>query len=158
MEDPPRAKITLNLPQTTVWGIFPRQTILASPEPSSHGFSYLRVSTRKQDVENQRLQIGRFARERGLSLQDESWFIDDAVSGTIPPLERKGFRDMFEVLQGLAAEDRSKLPKCVLVYEISRLGRTFWEILEAIRALEEYSPIISTSPKEAWSASKARNS
>ena len=130
---------------------------MASPEPLAYGFSYVRVSTRKQDVENQRLQIGRFAQERGLSLPDENWFVDDAVSGTIPPLERKGFRDMFEVLQGLATEDRLKLPRCVLVYEISRLGRTFWEILEAIRALEEYSPIISTSPKESFLQTQDRS-
>lgn len=64
---------------------------------------------------------------------------------------------MFEVLQGLAAEDKSKLPKCVLVYEISRLGRTFWEILEAIKALEEYSPIISTSPKESFLQTEDRS-
>ena len=113
-------------------------------------FVYTRVSTDRQTMENQRIQIRKFAEERGLVMTDDGWFEDDAVSGTIAPLKRAGFRDMKETLEGIASEDRSKLPKFVLVYEVSRIGRTFWEILETIRALEEYSPILSTSPKEAF--------
>ena len=36
----------------------------------------------------------------------------------------------------------------VIVYEFSRVGRTFWETLEAIKSIEEFAPLISCSPKE----------
>lgn len=113
-------------------------------------FAYLRVSTRKQDIENQRLQIGRYMQTHGLEIGEDDWFLDDAVSGTIPPLKRKGFKDMFEVMEALEATEKDRLPKYVLVYEISRLGRNLWEILEAIKSIERYSMLISTSPKESF--------
>jgi len=113
-------------------------------------FAYLRVSTRKQDVENQRSRIVKYSLGHAVQVTDGDWFVDDAVSGTVAPMERKGFRDMMELLEGLATTDKERLPKRVLVYEISRLGRNLWEILDAIKAIEGYSMLVSTSPKEAF--------
>lgn len=38
----------------------------------------------------------------------------------------------------------------VLVYELSRVGRTFWDTLDAIKAIEKYAPLISCSPRESF--------
>jgi len=38
----------------------------------------------------------------------------------------------------------------VLVYELSRVGRTFWDTLDAIKAIEQYTPLISCSPRESF--------
>jgi len=38
----------------------------------------------------------------------------------------------------------------VLVYELSRVGRTFWDTLDAIKAIELYAPLISCSPRETF--------
>lgn len=118
--------------------------------PRESAFAYLRVSTRKQDIENQRLQIGKYVETHALEIGEDSWFLDDAVSGTIPPMQRKGFKDMTEVLEALESTEKDKLPRYILVYEISRLGRNLWEILEAIKSIERYSMLISTSPKESF--------
>jgi len=37
-----------------------------------------------------------------------------------------------------------------LGYELSRVGRTFWDTLDAIKAIEEYAPLISCSPRESF--------
>jgi len=107
-------------------------------------FAYLRVSTRKQDEENQRLQISKYAEVHGITILE--WFADRAVSGTSPPMKREGFRDLYETMEAMKSDGDG--PEHVVVYEISRLGRNLWEIVEVIRELEERCPIISTSPKE----------
>ena len=112
-------------------------------------FVYLRVSTDRQTVENQRLQIEKFAKSRDLEVPTDYWFSDEATSGTVSPKEREGFRDLTETIQAMK-ESKEPLPKCVLVYEISRLGRNFWEILDVVRALEDVCPVITTSPKESF--------
>ena len=38
----------------------------------------------------------------------------------------------------------------VLVYELSRVGRTFWDTLDAIKAVEQYAALISCSPRESF--------
>jgi putative DNA-invertase from lambdoid prophage Rac len=38
----------------------------------------------------------------------------------------------------------------VLVYELSRVGRTFWDTLDAVKVIEQYAPLISCSPRESF--------
>jgi DNA invertase Pin-like site-specific DNA recombinase len=38
----------------------------------------------------------------------------------------------------------------ILVYELSRVGRTFWDTLDSIKAIEEYAPLISCSSRETF--------
>jgi DNA invertase Pin-like site-specific DNA recombinase len=38
----------------------------------------------------------------------------------------------------------------VLVYELSRVGRTFWDTLDAIKAVERYASLISCSARESF--------
>ena len=39
----------------------------------------------------------------------------------------------------------------ILVYELSRVGRTFSDTVDAIKAIEEFAPLISCSPRETFS-------
>jgi len=80
----------------------------------------------------------------------EQIFIDTAVSGTISAPDRPGFRALLEYV-------RSHEITTLYVYEISRIGRSFLEKLDAVRGLEEECGVIvwSLSPKEAWILSAA---
>jgi putative DNA-invertase from lambdoid prophage Rac len=103
------------------------------------------VSTRSQDEGNQRLQISRYAEAH--SIQILEWFVDKAVSGRkVAPMKREGFRDLYETIEAMKQEGNA--PEHVVVYELSRVGRSFWEVLEVVKTLEELAPIISTSPRE----------
>jgi DNA invertase Pin-like site-specific DNA recombinase len=102
---------------------------------------YVRVSTGEQTVLNQRLAIDRWALEQGYHVI--YYFEDSAISGKIPAILRQAFKDMLELLK----QDRVD---AVLVYELSRVGRTFWDTLDAIKAIELYAPLISCSPRETF--------
>jgi putative DNA-invertase from lambdoid prophage Rac len=103
--------------------------------------AYVRVSTGEQTVLNQRLAIDRWALEQGYHVI--YYFEDSAISGKIPAILRQAFKDMLELLK----QDRVD---AVLVYELSRVGRTFWDTLDAIKAIELYAPLISCSPRETF--------
>jgi putative DNA-invertase from lambdoid prophage Rac len=102
-------------------------------------FGYLRVSTDEQTVLNQKLAIEKWAEDNDYKILD--FFEDSAISGKIPAIDRPAFKEMLTLV-------RSDHVDSVIVYELSRVGRTFWETLDAIKAIEQYSPLISCSPKE----------
>ena len=104
-----------------------------------YSFGYLRVSTDEQTVLNQKLAIAKWAVENDYKILD--FFEDSAISGKIPAINRPAFREMLYLV-------RTDRVDSVIVYELSRVGRTFWETLDAIKSIEEYSPLISCSPKE----------
>ena len=104
-----------------------------------YSFGYLRVSTAEQTILNQKLAIEKWAADNDYKILD--FFEDSAVSGKIPAINRPAFREMLNLV-------RSDRVDSVIVYELSRVGRTFWETLDAIKSIEEYSPLISCSPKE----------
>lgn len=104
-----------------------------------YSFGYLRVSTDEQTVLNQKLVIAKWAVENDYKILD--FFEDSAISGKVPAINRPAFREMLHLV-------RTDRVDSVIVYELSRVGRTFWETLDAIKSIEEYSPLISCSPKE----------
>lgn len=106
-----------------------------------YAFAYLRVSTEEQTVQNQRLVLDKWAKDSGYQILD--FFEDSAVSGRVPATQRRGFRDMLELVKNAQVD-------AVLVYELSRVGRTFWDTLDAIKAIEQYAPLISCSPRESF--------
>lgn len=81
--------------------------------------AYIRVSTDRQDVDNQRLEILALANSKGLG---QVVFIEETVSGRKPWRERA----VFEGLSSLAAGD------ALVVSELSRLGRSMLEIMEIL--------------------------
>ena len=106
-----------------------------------YALAYLRVSTEEQTVLNQKLALQKWADAQGYIILD--FFEDSAVSGKIPAIKRRGFQDMLDILR-IATLD------AVLVYELSRIGRTFWDTLDSIKAIEEYAPLISCSSRETF--------
>ena len=53
-------------------------------------------------------------------------------------------------MQSLLEIVKNELVDAILIYELSRVGRTFWDTLDAIKAIEEYAPLISCSPRESF--------
>jgi DNA invertase Pin-like site-specific DNA recombinase len=106
-----------------------------------YALAYLRVSTEEQTVLNQKMALQKWSREHDYQILD--FFEDSAVSGKIPAINRYGFRDLLELVK-IAPVD------AVLIYELSRVGRTFWDTLDAIKAIEEYAPLISCSSRESF--------
>lgn len=106
-----------------------------------YAFAYLRVSTEEQTVQNQKLVLEKWGQGNGYQILD--FFEDSAVSGKVPATQRRGFRDMLEFVKTAQVD-------AVLVYELSRVGRTFWDTLDAIKAIEQYAPLISCSPRESF--------
>ena len=72
-------------------------------------YAYIRVSTDKQTVENQRFEINRFAKQR--DFQIDVW-VEETVSGTRSAQDRK---------LGVLLK-RIKKGDTLIVSEISRLG------------------------------------
>ena len=81
--------------------------------------AYIRVSTDRQDVENQRLEILQLANKEDLG---KVRFIEETISG------RKAWRDraLSSVIEDLREGDN------LVVAELSRLGRSMLEIMEIL--------------------------
>lgn len=106
-----------------------------------YAFAYLRVSTEEQTVLNQKLAMQAWAQSHDFQILD--YFEDSSISGKTAAIGRKGFQELLKIV-ALESVD------AVLVYELSRVGRTFWDTLEAIKAIEQYSPLISCSARETF--------
>ena len=86
--------------------------------------AYLRVSTDKQTIENQRSEIRRFANTRNLDI--DKW-VEETVSGKVRDTNRK--------LGGTLK--RLKKGDTLIVSELSRLSRTLLDIMSIMRTLLE---------------------
>jgi putative DNA-invertase from lambdoid prophage Rac len=106
-----------------------------------YAFAYLRVSTEEQTVLNQRLAMQKWAFDHDFQILE--YFEDSAISGKIPAVKRKGFIDMLDLVKNESVD-------AILIYELSRVGRTFWDTLDAIKAIEAYAPLVSCSPRESF--------
>lgn len=106
-----------------------------------YALAYLRVSTEEQTVLNQRMALQKWAKEHGFQIVD--FFEDSAVSGKTAAIRRRAFNELLDLIK-IASID------AILIYELSRIGRTFWETLDAIKVIEQYAPLISCSPRESF--------
>lgn len=82
-------------------------------------YGYIRVSTDKQTVENQRFEIEKYCTERGMIIN--SW-IEETISGTKKPVERK----LGKLLNKLKRGD------ILICAELSRLGRNMYMIMSIL--------------------------
>jgi len=82
-------------------------------------YGYIRVSTDKQTVENQRFEINRFCEHEKIVI--EQW-IEETISGTKEPEKRK----LGKVLAKLKAGD------ILICSELSRLGRSLLMIMDIL--------------------------
>ena len=90
---------------------------------------YARVSLEEENIENQVRAIEDYAKANGIQLI--GIFKDVGVSGAKPALEREGFRQMLNALENMPAV------KTVIIYDISRLGRSMMDVVETYRLLTE---------------------
>ena len=102
--------------------------------------AYLRVSTERQFLENQREEIIRFAERNGMSI--DKWYTE-TVSGSVSSKERK--------LSGVL--DRMRPGDSLIVTEISRLSRTLLEIMTILNSCIKKG-VILYSTKEALARRK----
>ena len=82
-------------------------------------YGYIRVSTDKQTVENQRYEIQRYCEGKGLSV--DRW-IEETVSG----MKSYSSRSLGRVIKRMAKDD------ILICSELSRLGRTLFMIMEIL--------------------------
>jgi len=83
-------------------------------------YGYLRVSTDKQDCNNQKIGVEALAEKLGLPI--ESWIIDDGVSGTKEPEKRQ----LGKLLRKIKSDD------VIICSELSRLGRKLFMVISIL--------------------------
>lgn len=94
-------------------------------------YGYIRVSTDKQTVENQRFEINRFIKKSGLRV--DSW-IEETISGTVEPDKRNLGKLIHKTKKG----------DIIICSELSRLGRNMFMIMSILNILMENGVIIYT--------------
>lgn len=82
-------------------------------------YGYIRVSTDKQTIENQRFEITRFCDGQGMNI--DGW-IEETISGTKDYDKRK----LGDLLSAVNAGD------LIICAELSRLGRNLFMIMEIL--------------------------
>ena len=87
-------------------------------------YGYIRVSTDKQTVENQRFEILRFCRKKSLKI--DSW-IEETISGTLTPEKR----ELGNLLRHIKKDD------LIICSELSRLGRSLFMIMSILNLIME---------------------
>ena len=107
-------------------------------------YAYVRVSTDKQTVKNQRREIERYCSERGLKV--ERW-VSETVSGTKPA----GARQLGGLLRKMKRGDT------LIVTEVSRLSRTLTDIMGIMGLCLEKGINLYTT-KEGYSFDNSINS
>ena len=94
-------------------------------------YGYIRVSTDKQTVENQRFEITRYARRNKLVI--DCW-IEETISGTIEPEKR----NLGRLLKHIASGD------VIICSELSRLGRSMFMIMSILNHLMQTNVAVYT--------------
>ncbi len=82
-------------------------------------YGYIRVSSDKQTVENQRFEILQFCQSENIQIDD---WIEETVSGT----KDYGERELGTLLEKVAKDD------LIICSELSRLGRSLFMIMEIL--------------------------
>ncbi|MDR1588856.1 MAG: master DNA invertase Mpi family serine-type recombinase [Oscillospiraceae bacterium] len=82
-------------------------------------YGYIRVSSDKQTVENQRFEITKFAQSHGMSI--DGW-IEETISGA----KSYNIRELGRLLEKVQADDM------IVCAEMSRLGRNLFMIMEIL--------------------------
>lgn len=94
-------------------------------------YGYIRVSTDKQTVENQRFEILKYSKKENLKVSE---WIEETISGTISPRKRK----LGKLLERTQRDD------IIICSELSRLGRNMFMIMSILNSLMERGVIVYT--------------
>jgi DNA invertase Pin-like site-specific DNA recombinase len=87
-------------------------------------YGYIRVSTNRQTVENQRFEILEFCKKQNITV--DSW-IEETISGTVEPKKR----ELGKLLSCVKKDD------LIICSELSRLGRSLFMIMSVLNILME---------------------
>ena len=87
-------------------------------------YGYIRVSTDKQSVENQRFEINKFIKKTNCKVDE---WIEETVSGTVSPKKR----NLGKLIE------KAKEGDTIICSEISRLGRNMFMIMSVLNVLME---------------------
>lgn len=87
-------------------------------------YGYIRVSTDKQTVENQRFEIEKFCERNNLKI---NFWIEETISGTLTPEKRE--------LGALLS--KTKEGDLIICSELSRLGRSLFMIMSILNQIME---------------------
>ena len=101
---------------------------------------YARIRMEKENIENQIVAIKEYAEREGFLLIDIVQDID--VSGSVPALEREGFRRLLQAAEALSI-------KVLIFYDLTRLGRDLFDVVSTYRYLLErgYSVLFIKHPE-----------
>jgi DNA invertase Pin-like site-specific DNA recombinase len=94
-------------------------------------YGYIRVSTDKQTVENQRFEISNYAEKHEIRI--DKW-ISEQISGTISPDKR----NLGKLMNNVAPGDT------IICSELSRLGRSMFMIMSILNSLMERNVAVYT--------------
>ena len=94
-------------------------------------YGYIRVSSDKQTVENQRFEITKYCEAHGIAI--DGW-IEETISGTKSPDKRKLGRLLKKIKTG----------DMIFCSEISRLGRSLYMIMEILAICMEKGVTVQT--------------
>jgi len=94
-------------------------------------YGYIRVSTDKQTVENQRFEILRMIKKSNIRIDE---WIEETISGTISPDKRNLGKLIDKTVKG----------DIIICSELSRLGRNMFMIMSVLNILMERGVIIYT--------------
>jgi len=112
------------------------------------GVAYIRVSTREQDENNQRLAIEKFAKEEGIEIL--RYFVDKGESRMKTWKERPGARQMVEFLE----KGGKDFVKAVVVFDFTRLGASMLDMLNLFNKLEAELGVKVLSIHDEWLRTK----
>ena len=111
---------------------------------SVKAIGYIRVSTRAQDENNQRLAIQRFAEKEGIEIL--TWYVDKGESRRKKWVQRPGARDMVEFLE----KGGKDIVDAVIVFDLTRLGADMLDVLNLFNKLEKELGIRIISVHDKW--------
>lgn len=94
-------------------------------------YGYIRVSTDKQTIENQRFEIKKYAKKNKLHIDE---WIEETISGTITPEKRQ----LGDLLKKIKKSD------IIICSELSRLGRYMFMIMSILNILMEKEVLVFT--------------
>lgn len=94
-------------------------------------YGYIRVSTDKQTVENQRFEINKFIKKTKFKVDE---WIEETISGTVSPKKR----NLGKLIE------KTKKGDLIICSELSRLGRNMFMIMLILNILMERGVIIYT--------------
>jgi len=112
------------------------------------GIAYIRVSTREQDENNQKIAIEKFAKDEGIEIL--KYFVDKGKSRMKSWRERDGAREMVEFLE----KGGKDFIDVVIVFDFTRLGASMLDVLTLFNKLEKELGVKVISVCDEWLRTK----